>query len=255
MSQKKFADKVAAVVTGGTRGIGLAIAESLARAGADLAVTYVSDEKAALEAEAVLKAAFIHPEQKVMLLKGDVSDPDTVTAQYTKAREALGPILVLVNNAGIMPVRNFAAIEDETWRRTIDINLSGAFYWMSRVFNDMKAAGRGRIVNMASIAGRGGGVIGPHYAASKAGMFGLTRYAARELGPFGITVNCVNPAFIMGAGPFVQISDEREKELAAKVVVPKLGECADVVNAFEYLMETPFVTGTGLDVNGGAFMI
>jgi 3-oxoacyl-[acyl-carrier protein] reductase len=119
----------------------------------------------------------------------------------------------------------------------------------------MKAAGYGRIINIASIAARGGGVVGPHYAASKAGMVGLTRYAARELGEFGITVNAVAPAFIEDAGPFLEWSDERRAALLKKVAVQRIGNVDDVIRAFEYLLDSPFVTGVTLDVNGGAFMI
>ena len=98
-------------------------------------------------------------------------------------------------------------------------------------------------------------MIGPHYAASKAGMLGLTRYAARELGPFGITVNAIAPAFIGDAGIFTEWSEKDKDGLKEKTIVNQLGSAGDVVRAFEYLLDTPFVTGVTLDVNGGAFMI
>ena len=98
-------------------------------------------------------------------------------------------------------------------------------------------------------------MIGPHYAASKAGMLGLTRYAARELGPYGVTVNAIAPAFIEDAGIFADWSDEKKAVLKEKVLVPRLGTSDDVARAFEYLLDSPFVTGVTLDVNGGAFMI
>ncbi len=120
---------------------------------------------------------------------------------------------------------------------------------------DMKQMKYGRIVNISSIAARGGGVIGPHYAASKAGMLGLTRYAARDLGRYGITVNAIAPAFIEDAGIFTAWPDEKKRALKEKIVVTRLGTSADVARAFEYLLDSPFVTGVALDVNGGAFMI
>ena len=138
---------------------------------------------------------------------------------------------------------------------TIGVNLNGAFYWCSLVVQDMKEAGFGRIVNIASVAARGGGVIGPHYAASKAGMLGLTRYAARELGPFGITVNAIAPAFIEDAGPFLEWDQEKIDRLKEKVMVSRLGNVDDVIRAFDYLLDSSFVTGVTLDVNGGTFMI
>jgi 3-oxoacyl-[acyl-carrier protein] reductase len=98
-------------------------------------------------------------------------------------------------------------------------------------------------------------VIGPHYAAAKAGMVGMTRYAARELGPFGITVNAIAPAFIADAGIFAEWTEERKADLKARVFVPELGLSADVARAFEYLLDSPFVTGVCRTCAGGAFMI
>ena len=119
----------------------------------------------------------------------------------------------------------------------------------------MKKHKFGRIVNISSVAAHGGGVIGPHYAASKAGLLGMTRYAARELGSYGITVNAIAPAFIEDAGIFAKWTEEQKAPLHEKVLVTRIGHTNDVVNAFEYLLNTPFVTGVTLDVNGGVFMI
>jgi len=243
-----------AVVTGGTRGIGLAIAKSLARRGAAVAVTFNSNNKAADAAKQQLADICGNP-KSVLALKGDTGDPDAVAEHYKAISNDLGPINVLVSNAGIMPTRSFDKITVQDWDETIRINLSGAFYWSRLVVPDMKVAKFGRIVNVASIAARGGGVIGPHYAASKAGMVGMTRYAARELGPSGITVNAIAPAFIEDAGIFAEWSPDKKAALKEKVYVPQLGNTRDVVRAFEYLLDSPFVTGVTLDVNGGAFMI
>ena len=243
-----------AVVTGGTRGIGFGLAQALAKRGASVAVTYAGNDADAKVAEDQLNSQ-ISNGQQVLVLKGNNSDSEQIKRLYRQAREALGPINVLVNNAGIMPIRTFDEITFQDWDDTIGVNLNGAFYWCSLVVQDMKAGTYGRIVNIASVAARGGGVIGPHYAASKAGMLGLTRYAARELGPFGITVNAIAPAFIEDAGPFLEWSEERIDRLKAKVTVPRIGNVGDVVRAFDYLMDSPFVTGVTLDVNGGTFMI
>jgi len=246
--------KLIAVVTGGTRGIGLSIAESLLKRSASVAVTYKDNETAAENASLSLEG-ILGEEQRILLLKGDAGDPDIVAEQHRNVREELGPVNVLVNNAGIIPLRSFEDISVADWDNTIRINLSSAFYWSSCVIPEMKAAGFGRIVNIASIAARGGGVVGPHYAASKAGILGLTRYSARELGPFGITVNAIPPAFIEDAGIFVEWSDEQKTTLRGKVAVPQIGNVRDVARAFEYLLDSPYVTGVTLDVNGGAFMI
>ena len=247
-------NKLTAVVTGGTRGIGLAIAESLAKRGASLAVTYLSDDKAAESAKKQLEA-LSNNDHPILLLKGDAGDSDVVAEHFEMVRKHLGPADVLVNNAGIMPTRSFDDLSVEEWDETIRINLNSAFYWCQKVVPDMKAQSFGRIVNISSIAARGGGVVGPHYAASKAGLLGLTRYAAKKLGPFGITINAIAPAFIEDAGIFTEWSKVEKAELKEKIHVPQLGNSNDVVRAFEYLLDSPFVTGVTLDVNGGAFMI
>ncbi len=244
----------AAVVTGGTRGIGLGIAECLAGRGASLAVVWHRNEAAAGAAEKRLRS-LLRPGRGLLLLQGDAGDPAVVRAHHARVREALGPVAVLVNNAGIMPPAAFEQVSDAAWEETLRTNLSSAFYWSREVIPGMKERGFGRIVNIASIAARGGGVIGPHYAASKAGMLGLTRYGARELGRFGITLNAIAPAFIEDAGIFVDYPSERKAEISARTATGSMGRVDDVVRAFAYLLDSPFVTGVCLDVNGGAFMI
>jgi 3-oxoacyl-[acyl-carrier protein] reductase len=242
------------VVTGGTRGIGLVIAERLLQRAFSLAITYKDDTESAERAIRYLEGR--KPgDQHIILLRGDAGDPDGVAEHHRTIRAELGPVSVLVNNAGIMPAKSLEEISVQEWDETIRINLSGAFYWCREVVPGMKGMQFGRIVNISSIAARGGGVIGPHYAASKAGMLGLTRYAARELGKYGVTVNAIAPAFIENAGIFADWPDEKKAALKEKVFVLRLGTSDDVARAFEYLLDSPFVTGVTLDVNGGAFMI
>jgi 3-oxoacyl-[acyl-carrier protein] reductase len=242
------------VVTGGTRGIGFGIACALVKQGFSVGVTYVQDELSAKTASEELQAIAADG-QRIRMLKGDAGDPDIVEDHAALVREELGHPAVLVNNAGIMPQQNFENVSTGMWDDTLRINLSSAFYWSREVVPDMKQKKYGRIINISSVAARGGGVVGPHYAASKAGMLGLTRYAARELGPFGITVNAIAPAFIEDAGIFTDWADAEKDALREKTIVNQLGSTEDVVRAFEYLLDTPFVTGVTLDVNGGAFMI
>ncbi|MFH1137773.1 MAG: SDR family NAD(P)-dependent oxidoreductase [Pseudomonadota bacterium] len=239
-----------AVVTGGVKGIGLGVAEAVVRRGGRAALTYRNDDHAAAEAEKRLADLG----GQVLLLKGDAGDPAVVALQHRQVVEKFGPVTVLVNNAGVMQPAAFDRITIESWDETIRVNLSSAFYWSSVVVPGMKAAGFGRIINVSSAAARGGGVIGPHYAASKAGMLGLTRYAARDLGPFGITVNALAPAFIEDAGIFAGWGQDQLDGLKEKVVTPRLGRVEDVVRAFEYLLDSPFVTGVTLDVCGGHYM-
>lgn len=241
------------VVTGGTRGIGMKIACSLARRGYSVGVTYMHSDAAAESAREHLQR--LAGDNQIIVLKGDAGDPGVVAEHAATVRKELGAIAVLVNNAGVMRQQNFEEVTPAVWDSTLRINLSSAFFWSREVVPGMKKEKYGRIINISSIAARGGGVIGPHYAASKAGMLGLTRYAARELGPFGITVNAIAPAFIGDAGIFADWSDEEKDGLRDKIIVNELGRTDDVARAFEYLVDTPFVTGVTLDVNGGAFMI
>jgi len=247
-------NKSVAVVTGGTRGIGLAIAERLIQRGFSLAITYIRDEKSAEKAHQHLDR-LKGGDQPILTLRGDVGDAKVVSEHHRTIRKELGPVSVLVNNAGIMPAKSFEEISVKDWDETIRVNLNSTFYWCREVVPAMKEMKFGRIVSISSLAARGGGVVGPHYAASKAGMLGLTRYAARELGPNGITVNCIAPAFIADAGIFAEWPEEKKAELKEKIFVPRLGSANDVARAFEYLLDSPFVTGVTLDVNGGAFMI
>ena len=241
-------------MTGGTKGIGLGIAESLVKRNASIAITYHSDDVAAQAADSRLKE-LASAGQKIILLKGSVGDEQATAAQYERIHAELGRISVLVNNAGMVTQRAFEAITMTEWNQTLQVNLSGAFQWCLLVVPSMKKQGYGRIINISSIAARGGGIVGPHYAASKAGMLGLTRYAARELGPYGITVNAIAPAFIEDASIFASWSDAQKDELKKKIYVNRLGRVSDVVRAFEYLLDAAYVNGVALDVNGGAFMI
>jgi 3-oxoacyl-[acyl-carrier protein] reductase len=247
-------DRSVAVVTGGTRGIGLGIAERLVQRGFSLVLTYIRDEKSAEKAKELLNG-LKKEDQRILTMRGDVGNAEVVAEHHRAIRKELGPVSVLVNNAGIMPPRSFEELSVKDWDETLRVNLNGAFYWCREVVPDMKKMKFGRIVNISSVAAHGGGVIGPHYAASKAGMLGMTRYAAKELGPFGITVNCIAPAFIVDAGVFVEWPEEKTAVLKEKIFVPRLGTSRDVARAFEYLLDSPFVTGVTLDVNGGAFMI
>ena len=245
---------IIAVVTGGTKGIGLGIAESLLKRNASVAITYHSDDIAAEEARRRL-AETAGDDRKIMLLRGSVGDEQATIDHYKKVARELGPITVLVNNAGLVVRQAFEDITMSDWNHTLQVNLSGAFHWCSLVVPGMKQEGYGRIVNISSIAARGGGVVGPHYAASKAGMLGLTRFAARELGQYGITVNAIAPAFIEDASIFTSWTEAQKAELRNNIYARRLGKVSDVVRAFEYLLDTDYVTGVALDVNGGAFMI
>jgi 3-hydroxybutyrate dehydrogenase len=186
----ELAGKVA-LVTGGGRGIGRAIAVALAEAGADVAVAARSAVELEETAELVRNRG-----RRALAVPLDVSDPAAVEAAVRQVTSALGPVLILVNNAGVAPSLKFQETTDDLWQRTININLSGAFYCSRAVLPAMLEAGWGRIVNVASTAAKVGYLYNAAYVASKHGMLGLTRALALEVARKGVTVNAVCPGFV-----------------------------------------------------------
>jgi 3-oxoacyl-[acyl-carrier protein] reductase len=247
----KLLEGKTALITGASKGIGRAIALNYAMEGANVAFTYLSSVEKGEALVAELEAYGV----KAKGYRSDASDHLAAEALINSVVADFGKLDVLVNNAGITKDNLLMRMNEEMWDSVISVNLKS-------VFNTVKAATRtfmkqrsGSIINLTSVVGIKGNAGQANYAASKAGMLGLTRYAARELGPFGITVNAIAPAFIGDAGIFTEWSEEDKAVLKEKTIVNQLGSADDVVRAFEYLLDTPFVTGVTLDVNGGAFMI
>jgi NAD(P)-dependent dehydrogenase (short-subunit alcohol dehydrogenase family) len=180
-----------ALVTGGGRGIGRAVALDLARGGAAVAVA----ARTRPEVEAV--ASLLQGQgARAVALTVDVTDPDSVRATFAAAREALGGIDILVNGAGVAPTAPLVRTSDTVWRQALETNLSGTFYCLREALPEMTARGWGRVVNIASIAGKTGYPYIAAYAASKHGVLGLTRCAALEVASAGVTVNAVCPGYV-----------------------------------------------------------
>lgn len=239
-----------ALVTGAGVGIGEAVALELARAGADVAVTYRTHdgEAVAREIEALGRRASAHPL--------DATDSAAVDGVVAEVAEALGgPVDILVNNAGGLVGRHpIADMTDEHWHAVIDVNLTSAFYVTRAVLAQMPDGGR--IVTISSQAGQNGGGAGAvAYAASKAGLDGMTRGLAKELGPRRITVNSVAPGFI-GETPFQDAFTpaDVQRSVVAGIPIGRGGRPTDVSAAVLFLVSpaAEFCTGTVLDVNGGA---
>lgn len=180
-----------ALVTGGGRGIGRAVALDLARAGVHVAVA----ARTAAEVQAVAEQARAHGVQAVAV-QADVSVADDVPAAFRDARAAIGPIDILVNGAGVAPSALLVRTTEQQWRAAIEVNLSGSFYCMREALGEMAERGWGRVVNLASIAGKTGFPYIAAYAASKHGVLGLTRCAALEVAQKGVTVNAVCPGYV-----------------------------------------------------------
>ena len=240
-----------ALVTGGGTGIGRQVALALGHAGADVAVTYRTHDAADLVAE--LRAMG----RTAAAYELDATDPAAVREVVAEAAQALGGHLdVLVNNAGGIVGRvPFAEVTRDHWRAVVDVNLTSTYLVTQAVLDVMPDGGR--VVQVSSAAGQDGGGAGASaYAAAKAGMDGLTRALAKELGPRGITVNSVAPGFI-GATPFHErfTPETGQRAAVAGTLVGRAGTPQDVAAAVLYLASEPgFVTGAVLDLNGGGHL-
>ena len=235
-----------ALVTGGSGGIGQAIAEALAAGGHRVAVGYGANREAAEKAAAGVGGMAVHIE---------VTDPAAVDAAFGEVEQSLGPVDVLVNNAGIAADGLLMRMSDDQWRRVLSTNLDGAFHATRRAVPGMVRRRWGRIVNMGSVVGSTGAGGQANYAATKAGLIGLTRSLARELGSRNITVNLVAPGPIATA-MIDAVSDERRAEMTAAVPLGRMGTPAEVgaVVAFLCSSAAAYVTGAVVPVDGGLGM-
>lgn len=239
-----------ALVTGATRGIGKAIALALAKSGATVVGTATSDSGAQSIAAYLEEAG--HAGKGAML---DVTDGAACEALVDTVTKEFGAITVLVNNAGITRDNLAMRMKDDDFDAVIDTNLKAVFRLSRAVMRGMMKARQGRIVNITSVVGHMGNPGQANYCASKAGVSGLTRSLARELGSRGITVNCVAPGFI--DTDMTKALDEKQREsMLAAVPLARLGSPADVAAAVSFLVSpaASYITGTTIHVNGGMFM-
>jgi 3-oxoacyl-[acyl-carrier protein] reductase len=231
-----------ALVTGGSRGIGAAISLALAKAGADVAVNYQSR---ADEAQKVC-SSIQKLDRRAATVQADVSQSAAVQEMVSKIERELGPVSILVNNAGIARQQKVEDIREADWDEIIDVNLKSAFLVTQAVLPAMRAARWGRIINLSSVAAQTGGVVGPHYAASKAGLIGLTHSYASRLAKEGITANAIAPALIE--------TEMVTSNLSAKpdlIPVGRFGTADEVADVAVVLAKDGYITGQTINVNGG----
>lgn len=240
-------NKKTALVTGGAKGIGEAICRQLACDGFNVAINYNTSEK---EAEA-LKAE-LSEITAVEIFKADVSDSSQVDKMFSEVESIFGGVDVLVNNAGIASQVLFTEITDELWNKTLGVNLTGAFNCCRRCLKYMINKKQGSIVNIASMWGEVGASMEVHYSASKAGLIGLTKALAKEVGLSGITVNAVSPGVVL-TDMMAGFSEDDKKALADETPMGVLGNADDIAAAVSYFVsdKAHFVTGQVLSVNGG----
>ena len=239
-----------ALVTGASQGIGRACALELARAGATLVVTDINEVKLA-EVAAEIEAAG----GQAAAFRLDVSSQESIEAGAKAVLERFGKVEILVNNAGITRDRLMLRMKRADWDLVLDINLTGAFLLTQALLSPMLKNRWGRIVNMASVVGRAGQAGQVNYAASKAGLIGLTRSMAREFASRGITVNAVAPGFIVTPMTAV-LTEEQSAAMLAQIPLGRRGTDRDIAQAVRFLAsdDASYITGHVLDVNGGMFM-
>jgi 3-oxoacyl-[acyl-carrier protein] reductase len=237
-----------ALVTGGSRGIGAAICDELAAAGAVVAVNYARNADAAAAVCERIAAAG----GTAHAVQGDIGTADGAAALVEHVESEIGPIAALVNNAGITRDDLIMRLSEESWREVIDTNLGGAFFTCRAVARPMMKRRAGAIVNMSSIVGVRGNAGQTNYAASKAGLLGLTKSLAKELGSRGIRVNAIAPGYIATELTDALPEAARDAILSA-TPLGRLGEPADVARAVRFLVSdaAAFVTGDVLAVDGG----
>jgi len=248
MSSMEFAGQVA-LVTGASRGIGAAIALELARKGLRVVGTATTDAGAqgisrALEAYAGCSGRVLN-----------VTDGAACDALAEEVIKEMGGVQVLVNNAGITRDNLAMRMKDEDWDAVIDANLKGVFRMSRAVMRPMMKQRYGRIINITSVVGASGNPGQANYAAAKAGVAGMTRALARELGSRQITVNCIAPGFI-ATDMTAALSQEQQNSLQTQIPLGHLGQPADIAHAVVYLAspQAAYVTGQELHVNGGMYM-
>ena len=238
-----------ALVTGGVRGIGLAICRSLAARGVRVAAGYSRNSEAAerLEHELGASGATVH--------QGSIEDVKDCERVVSEVIERHGKLDILVNNAGVTADRTVRKMTPEEWNHVVGVNLSGAFYMSRAVLPHMLELGHGRIVNISSIIGETGNIGQANYAASKAGLFGLTKSLALEMASKGITVNCVAPGFIE-TEMTEAVPDHLVDQIVDQIPCRRFGQPGEVARLVEFIVEpeSGYITGQVYSVNGGLYM-
>jgi acetoacetyl-CoA reductase len=235
-----------AIVTGGTRGIGEAISIALKDMGLKVAANYAGDEA---------RASAFSERTGIPSYKWDVSSFDACHVGVAKVEQDLGPVDIIVNNAGITRDNTILKQSYEQWKAVIDTNLGGCFNMAKAVFPGMRTRGWGRIVNIGSINGQAGQYGQVNYAAAKSGIHGFTKALAQEGARFGVTVNAIAPGYI-DTDMVAAVPEDVLEKIVAKIPVGRLGNASEIARGVAFLVaeDGGFVTGSTLSINGGQHM-
>jgi acetoacetyl-CoA reductase len=237
-----------ALVTGGTRGIGGAISRALKNAGYTVAANYAGNDEAAKK---------FHTEAKIGVYKWDVGNYEACAAGVKAVEAELGPIEILVNNAGITRDAMFHKMSAEQWGQVINTNLTSLFNMCRAVIEGMRERNFGRIINISSVNGQKGQMGQVNYSAAKAGDLGFTKALAQESARKGITVNAICPGYIATEMVMAVPKDVLEKSILPQIPTARLGQPDEVARCVVFLAsdDAGFITGSTLTANGGQYMI
>ena len=241
------------LVTGAGRGMGRASAERIAADGARVVVNDLDETRAAEVADRLVSEG-----AEAIGVAADVSDAADVSRLVDTAREAFGDVDILVNNAGVLRRTGILDLGEDEWNLVLDVNLKGTYLCTRAVLPAMKAAGWGRVVNISSSAGRSVSTLGgPHYTTAKAAVLGFTRAVAREMAPFGITLNAVCPGLVNTEMVNEVITAAQTQAYADSFPIKRLAEPQEVAELVAFLASdrAAYITGASLDINGGDLML
>ena len=239
------------LVTGGSRGIGAAIAKEFAARGANVALNYAGSQQAAEET----KKAILEMGVSCKVYQADVSDPQAVEEMIKAAEEEMGPVNILVNNAGITRDSLFMRMKESDWDQVMSTNLKGVFNCSKALIRGMIKRKTGKIINITSVVGLSGNIGQTNYAASKAGVIGFTKSLALELASRNIQVNAIAPGYI-GTDMTDNIPENVKEEMIKKIPAGKIGRPEDIAKAVLFLAseDADYITGQVLSVNGGMYL-
>jgi 3-oxoacyl-[acyl-carrier protein] reductase len=243
-----------AIITGGSRGIGAAVAIYFSKAGSNIVITYTKNDKAAKDVVQKVK----NNGKECLALKADIAEEENANFVVKEALKKFGRIDVLVNNAGIWTYGKIGEMSQKIWQETMHINLDGMFYMTNAVVPHMKKQRSGKIINISSTAGQRGEAEHSHYAASKGGMISFTKSIATELGPFNINVNSVAPGWVDTEMSNEILADEKLREAERqKIPIQRIPTAEDMAGPILFLASdlARHITGEILNVNGGSVLV